>query len=109
MNIIELNSLIKIIQDNIYQEQKWSENLLLRDAVFYRGFIRYITINGNKLFSVKEVGFKPLICFITDAKCSSFASKISCSTVSNAFCKSKIPQPIFPSYNFFPNIFSNTD
>ena len=25
----------------------------------YRGFIRDMTINRNKLFSVKEVGFKP--------------------------------------------------
>ena len=60
MNITELYSMINII--DFYQEQKWSKNSTLWNMILHRSFIRNMTINKNKLFSVKEVGFKPFIC-----------------------------------------------
>ena len=60
MNFTEFRSMIKII--DIYQEQKWSKSGTLRDTILYRDFIRDMTIDRNKLFSVKEVGFKLFIC-----------------------------------------------
>ena len=100
MNFTELYSLIKII--DIYQEQKWSKNWTLSDTIVYRGFIRNMTINRNKLFSAKEVGFEPFICIPRMPWCSSLASKISCSTVSKTFGKlTKTLQPIFSLSRFF--------
>ena len=63
-----------------------------------------MTINRNKLISVKEVRFKPFICDTKYAimfKIWSFANKI-CSTESKFVYKSaKILQLIFPLSTFF--------
>ena len=54
------------------------------------------------VFYIWEIRFKQIISKTAYTVCSSFDKRISCSTVSNAFCKStKIPQPIFPSSRFF--------
>ena len=50
-------------------------------------------INGNKLFSIREVGFKP---FIYDKAYATMINSME------TFCKStKIPQQIFPLSEFF--------
>ena len=61
----DIYSMIKII--DLYQEWKWPKNWTLRETIFYRGFIKNMNINGNRLSSVKEVGFKLIICNSTYA------------------------------------------
>ena len=51
----------------IYQEQRWPKNWTLSNTIFYEVFFRYATINGNKLFSGEEVGFRLIICHTMDA------------------------------------------
>ena len=70
--------------------------------LFYSSFIRYMTINRSKLFSVKEVGYKPFICDTAYVIMFKLCLQDTCSASSKAFCKSKkIPQPMLPLSNFF--------
>ena len=103
MNFTKLYSMILIIDIYIYQEQS-GPSTELRDTIFYWTLIGYMTIYWNNLFSVNEIGFKPITLRYHKILFSLFslANKISYSIVPKAFHKStKIPQLIFSLSKFF--------